>query len=90
MKRLFLTPALACVLTLSVCAQGNGAKPAEHGGAMTITIKGGKTFTATLVQNSSAAALLDMLKTGPITIQKKNTGKLGDNTAKGGTGGQGA
>jgi hypothetical protein len=30
MKTLFLTPALACVLTLSVCAQGNGAKPAPQ------------------------------------------------------------
>jgi diketogulonate reductase-like aldo/keto reductase len=30
MKRFFLIPALACVLTLSVCAQGNSAKPAPQ------------------------------------------------------------
>jgi hypothetical protein len=76
MKRLFFIPALACVLTLSVCAQGNNTKTAEQGGAMTITIKGGKTFTATLVKNSSTAALLALLKEGLVTIQMHDYGNF--------------
>ncbi|GAB6393095.1 MAG: alpha/beta hydrolase [Treponematales bacterium] len=43
---------------------------------MTITIKGGRTFTATLVKNSSTAALLALLKEGPVTIQMHDYGNF--------------
>ena len=37
-----------------------------------LTVNGGKTFTATLVDNSSTQALIEMLEKGPVTIDMED------------------
>ncbi|MDR0577087.1 MAG: hypothetical protein LBI87_06035 [Candidatus Accumulibacter sp.] len=78
MKKLFLLFMLAFSLALSVCVQGNSANitSQEGGETMNIKISGGREFTATLVKNSSTAALLDMLKAGPVTIPMRDYGNM--------------
>jgi hypothetical protein len=78
MKKPFLLFMLALSLTLSLCAQGSGtdATPQEGGGTMIIKISGGREFTATLVKNSSTAALKELLKVGPITINMRDYGNM--------------
>ena len=43
---------------------------------MNIKISGGREFTATMVENSSTAALMDMLKSAPLTIQMHDYGNM--------------
>jgi hypothetical protein len=81
MKKL-LVCALALSCTLTVCAQGGagntqsgGTENTVTGGTMKITV-GGRALTATLVKNSSTEALLDMLKSGPVTIQMRDYGNM--------------
>jgi hypothetical protein len=77
MRKIFLLFMLAFSLTLFVCAQNNndGQNPPQ-GGTMNIKISGGREFTATMVKNSSTAALMDMLKLGPVTIQMHDYGNM--------------
>ena len=71
---------LSCNLT--VCAQGGsgstvsgGAGNTLTGGTMKITI-GNRELIATLAHNSSAEALKELLKTGPVTIQMRDYGNM--------------
>jgi hypothetical protein len=57
-----------------VCAQSSVGNTST-GGTMKITI-GNRELTATLVQNSSAEALREWLKTGPIAIQMRDYGNM--------------
>ena len=41
-----------------------------------LTIKGGKTFTATLADNSSADALVELLSKGDITVEMEDYGNM--------------
>ena len=43
---------------------------------MNIKISGGREFTATMVENSSTAALMDILESGPLTIQMHDYGNM--------------
>ena len=41
-----------------------------------LTIKGGKTFTATLADNSSADALIELLSQGDVTVKMEDYGNM--------------
>jgi hypothetical protein len=76
MKKLLSISLLAIMSTLSVYAQGNsGTGNTATGGTIKIIV-GSKELTATLVQNSSTAALREMLRAGPITIHMRDYGNF--------------
>jgi hypothetical protein len=51
-------------------------EPPNNNKTMNIKISGGREFTATMVENSSAAALLDILKSGALTVQMRDYGNM--------------
>jgi len=67
----FLIMAFFC--NFLACAQGSGNT--SNGGTMKIIV-GNRELTATLVQNSSTQALMEWLKTGPITINMRDYGNM--------------
>ena len=82
MKNLTIILVMLLSFNLTVCAQGasgntstNGTGNTQIGGTMKITV-GNRVLTATLVQNSSTQALIEWLKTGPITINMRDYGNF--------------
>jgi len=82
MKNLTVLLILLFSCNLAACAQGGsgnttngGTENAPTGGTMKITV-GNKELIATLAHNSSAEALKEMLKAGPVTIQMRDYGNM--------------
>ena len=82
MKNLAVILILLLSFNLTVCAQGasgntttGGTGNTQIGGTMKIIV-GNRELTATLVQNSSTQALIEWLKTGPITINMRDYGNM--------------
>jgi hypothetical protein len=82
MKQIIAVFVLAVFFTMTACAQGGagntstgGTGNAPTGGSMRISI-GNRELTATLAQNSSAEALKELLRTGPVTIRMRDYGNM--------------
>ena len=82
MKNLTILLVMLLSCNLAACAQGasgntstSGTRNTPTGGTMKIII-GNRELTATLVQNSSTQALIEWLKTGPITINMRDYGNM--------------
>jgi hypothetical protein len=85
MKQRFFILFMMFGITFGLCAcnrdNGNSVSPEEenqenNNKTMNIKISGGREFTATMVENSSVAALLDMLKSGTLAIQMRDYGNM--------------
>ena len=76
MKKLFLIPLMLSAFAMEVQAQqkvsNNQNKTNMESNTIKLTIKGGKTFTATLVDNSSTQALKEQLAKGDITVEMED------------------
>ena len=82
MKNLSVLLIMLLSCNLIVCAQGasgntstSGTGNTQFGGTMKIIV-GNRELNATLVQNSSTQALMEWLKTGPITINMRDYGNM--------------
>ena len=82
MKNLTVLLILLLSYNLTACAQGGSGNTTNVGTGNTLTggtmkiIIGNRELTATLVQNSSTQALIEWLKTGPITINMRDYGNM--------------
>ena len=78
MKKLFLIPLMLLATLMIAMAQAqqqvsnNQNKTNMESNTIKLTIKGGKTFTATLVDNSSTQALKEQLAKGDITVEMED------------------
>ena len=54
----------------------NYASVSAQNAKLKLTINGQTELTATLVENSSVTALLDLLRTGPLTIAMRDYGNM--------------
>ena len=77
MSRLIITTFLILsTFTVTVQAQqkasDNQTKVNMESNTIKLTIEGGKTFTATLVNNSSTQALLERLAVGNVTVEMED------------------
>lgn len=75
MKKLFFVFIVLFLFSFSVCAQNDVTGKTPQGGSMKIKITvGAKEFTATMANNSSARALMELLSKKPLTIQMEDYG----------------
>lgn len=86
MKFIRTIPLLTFVLiALPIFGQSNENHKIMETNSIKLTIKGGKTFTATLADNSSADALIKLLSKGDVTVEMEDyanmekVGPLGTN-----------
>ena len=78
MKNFCIIPVLFFSMNIMVCAQGNNNVTNGFIGVeyqMKITVNGYK-LTSTMVNNSSAQALKELLTAGPITINMRDYGNM--------------
>ena len=73
MKKLFLIPLMLATFMIAMAqaqqkVSNNQNKTNMESNTIKLTIEGGKTFTATLVDNSSTQALKEQLAKGNITV----------------------
>jgi flavodoxin len=79
MKRFFLIPALACVLTLSVCAQGNqnaGQKPAPIGTAALIVYYSWSGNSGQIARELQSQTGCDVFEITPVTPYTSNYNEM--------------
>ena len=77
MKFIRTIPLLTFVLiALPIFGQSNENHKIMETNSIKLTIKGGKTFTATLADNSSADALIKLLSKGDVTVEMQDYGNM--------------
>lgn len=77
MKFIRTIPLLTFVLiALPIFGQSNENHKIMEANSIKLTIKGGKTFTATLADNSSAEALIKLLSKGDVTVEMEDYGNM--------------
>ena len=68
---------LTCMLvSLPIFGQSNENDNSMKTNSIRLAIKGGETFTATLVDNSSADALMALLSKGDVTVEMEDYGNM--------------
>lgn len=68
---------LTCMLvSLPIFGQSNENDNSMKTNSIRLTIEGGETFTATLVDNSSADALMALLSKGDVTVEMEDYGNM--------------
>ena len=77
MKKLFLIPLMLATFMIAMAqaqqkVSNNQNKTNMESNTIKLTIEGGKTFTATLVDNSSTQALKEQLAKGNITVEMED------------------
>lgn len=77
MKFIRTIPLLTFVLiALPIFGQSNENHKIMETNSIKLTIKGGKTFIATLADNSSADALIKLLSKGDVTVEMQDYGNM--------------
>lgn len=77
MKTIKFIPLLAfALMVMSIEGQSNEKGKSMKVDSIKLTIDGGKIFTATLVDNSSAEALKELLAKGDITVEMEDYGNM--------------
>ena len=77
MKIIRIIPLSAFMLiALPIFGQSNENHKIMETNTIRLTIKGGKTFTATLTDNSSADALIELLSKGDVTVEMEDYGNM--------------
>lgn len=71
---LVLTLLMLAIAPARPKAPGNNRVNMEKNNTIRLTVEGGKTFTATLADNSSAQALLELLAKGNVTVEMEDYG----------------
>ena len=77
MKIIRIIPLSAFMLiALPIFGQSNENHKIMETNTIRLTLKGGKTFTATLTDNSSADALIELLSKGDVTVEMEDYGNM--------------
>lgn len=77
MKAIKIIPLLTFLLiALPIFGKSNENHKSMKTNSIRLTIKGGKTFTATLADNSSADALIELLSKGDVTVEMEDYGNM--------------
>lgn len=76
MKMLVIALVLMLGNVFPASAQVDNPSNPKEMNTIRLTIKGGKTFTATLADNSSAEALIALLSQGDVTVEMEDYGNM--------------
>lgn len=76
MKMLVIALVLMLGNVFPASAQVDNPSNRKEMNTIRLTIKGGKTFTATLADNSSAEALIALLSQGDVTVEMEDYGNM--------------
>lgn len=77
MKAIKFIPLLACLLAaMPIFGQSKEKNESMKTNSIRLTVKGGKTFTVTLADNSSADALMKLLSEGDVTVEMEDYGNM--------------
>ncbi len=77
MKAIKFIPLLACLLAvMPIFGQSKEKNESMKTNSIRLTVKVGKTFTATLADNSSADALMKLLSEGDVTVEMEDYGNM--------------
>lgn len=75
MKKIFQISAAVALALAAAFAPASGLSKTEND-KIKLAIKGGRTFTATLADNSSARALMELLEKGDISIEMEDYARM--------------